>query len=348
MVNDNDLKKIEKIRRGLLLLSSGMLLATGYNAYHTSKEYDKLSLAQELGDDDSLIFSVFQEEKSGNNVLSITSFDAEHKLSDGDYEKLDQLLHNEVYPISKLNLAGLGDEVDFSKVDLSGISNICFQNMQNNFDYASFSDNTFVFLSFFDVSVNESLKDFFKSTDLEYSTVDVSNSDLDVISYLEEVGKAPNILDINVYGGFYGETLPVFSAREVNMDYYFDHYQLLDLDVSLSDQVEEANFSFSTLQDDSQDISLADISVDCNNSDLELSFVNDDEEKLSMELGSVSSIELPDESYVTFENIDCNDSSLFTSFDNLSGFSYSDTQGKEFTYIDRNSSNSKVKNLRYR
>ena len=102
------------------------------------------------------------------------------------------------------------------------------------------------FISFFNCSANESLKEFLKSIDLEYSTVDVSNEDFDIISYLEEVENIPNILDINVYGGFYGETLPKLSARKVNMHYYFDHHQLLDDDVC----------------------------IDSNNSDLELSYVN--------------------------------------------------------------------------
>lgn len=183
------------------------------------------------------------------------------------------------------------------------------------------------------------MKTFLKSNDLEYSTVDVSNEDFDVISCLEDVGKVPNILDISVYGGFYGETLPVISARKVNIHYYFDYPQLLDLDVSLSDKVEEANFSFGILHDELQDISFDDVSVVSNNSDLELSFVNEDEANLSMELSSISSFELPDGCYVTFENIDCTDNSLFTFFD---------TQGRELSYIDYNSSNPKVKSLRYR
>lgn len=166
------------------------------------------------------------------------------------------------------------------------------------------------FISFFYCSANESLKEFLKSIDLEHSTVDVSNEDFDIISYLEEVENTPNILDINVYGGFYGETLPELSARKVNMHYYFDHHQLLDVDVSLSDKVEEANFSFAILSDNSQDIFIDDVSIDSNNSDLELSFVNDDE-------------------------------------DNLSGFSYSDGKGKDLSYVNKNSSNPKVKSLNY-
>lgn len=348
MTTKNEIKYLKKINRGFLLFLTGIIFSSGYSSYHISKEIDKLSLAQELGDEDSLTFSVFQDEKSGNYFLSVISSNSNHKLSDGEYEKLNQLLHNEVYPISMLSLSGLGDEVDFSKVDLSGVSDVYFQGMQDNFDYTSFSEHTFDFFSFFNVSTNESLKEFLKSTDLEYSTIDVSNEDLDIISYLEEVGKTPNILDINVYGGFYGETLPVISAREVNMHYYFDYHQLLDIDVSLSDKVEEANFSFSTLTDDSQDIFLDNVSVDSNNSDLELSFVNVDQDNLSMDFSSISSLELPDGAYATFENIDCRDTSLFISLENLSGFSYSDGQGKEVSYIDKNSSNPKVKSLRYR
>lgn len=143
-------KKFGKISRGFLLFSTGMLLATGYNAYHTLKESDKFSLAQELGEEDTLTFSVFRENKSDNIVLSIISFnpDFDYKLSDEDYEKLDQLLHNEFYPISKLNLTDLGDEIDFSRVDLSGVSDICFQGVYDNFDYVPFSDNVFHFISF--------------------------------------------------------------------------------------------------------------------------------------------------------------------------------------------------------
>lgn len=349
MSSQNDIKYLKKISRGLLLFFTGMIFATGYNAYHTSKEYDKLSFAQELGDEDSLTFSVYREKNSNNTVLSIISFnsDSDYALSDGDYEKLNQLLHNEIYPVSKLNLTDLGDEIDFSKVDVSGISDICFQGVQNNFDYTPFSNHNLSFISFFNCSTNESLKEFLKSIDLEHSTVDVSNEDFDIISYLEEVENTPNILDINVYGGFYGETLPELSARKVNMHYYFDHHQLLDVDVSLSDKVEEANFSFAILSDNSQDIFIDDVSIDSNNSDLELSFVNDDEDNLSMEFSSISSASLPDGSYVTFENIDCSDSSLFTSFDNLSGFSYSDGKGKELSYVNKNSSNHKVKSLNY-
>lgn len=349
MTTKNEIKYLEKISRGLLLFSAGMFFTFGYNTYHMTKECDKLSFAQELGDEDSLTFSVFQDEKSGKLFLSVISSNSSYKLSDGEYEKLNQLLHNEVYPISILSLSGLGDEVDFSRVDLSGVSDVYFQGMQDNFDYTSFSEHTFDFLSFFNVSTNESLKEFLKSTDLEYSTIDVSNEDFDVISYLEEAGQTPNVLDINVYGGgFYGETLPELSARKVNMHYYFDHYQLLDIDVSLSDEVEDINFSFSTLHSDSEDISLADVSVDSNNSDLELSFVNEDQNNLSMSFSSVSSLALPDGAYATFENISCSDSSLFTSFDNLSGFSYLDGQGREISYIDKNSSNPKVRSLRYR
>ena len=345
---DKDLKKYEKIGSGFLLFLAGMSLAQCYDAYHTLKEYDKLSLAQELGEDDSLTFSVFRDEKSDNYFLSVISSNSEYKLNDEDYEKLNQILSNEVHPISMLSLSGLGDEVDFSKVDLSAISDVYFQAMQDDFVYTAFFEHTFDFLCFSNVSINDSLKEFLKSTNLEYSTIEVSNEDLEVISYLEEVGKTPNILNINVYGGFYGDALPEFSAREVNMHYYFKYHQLLDIDVSLSDKVEEANFSFSNLSENSQDISFDDVSVDSNNSDLELSFVNVDRDNLSMELCSISSLELPDGSYATFENIDCTDNSLFTSLENLSGFSYSDGQGKEVSYIDKNSSNPAVKCLRYR
>ena len=60
---DKGLKKYEKIGSGFLLFLAGMSLAQCYDAYHTLKEYDKLSLAQELGEDDSLTFSVFRDEK---------------------------------------------------------------------------------------------------------------------------------------------------------------------------------------------------------------------------------------------------------------------------------------------
>lgn len=349
MTTKNEIRYLKKIGRGFLLLYTGMFLGLGYNAYHTSKEYDKLSLAQELGDHDSLTFSVFRDEKSANYFLSVISSNSNYKLNNEDYEKLNQLLHNEVYPISMLSLSGIGDEVNFSKVDLSGISDVYFQGMQENFDYTSFSDCTFHFLSFFNVATNESLKEFLKSIDLEHSTIDVSNEDLDIISCLEEVGSTPNILDINVYGGmFYGENLPELSAREVNMYYYCDYHQLLDIDVLLSDKVEEVNFSFSTLRGDSEDISFADIRVASSNADLELSFVNSEDDNLSMNLSSISLLELPDGAYATFENIDCSDTSLFLSLENLSGFSYSDGQGKEVSYIDKNSSNPAVKRLRYR
>ena len=98
MSNQNDMKYLKKICRGLLLCSTGIVLATTYNAYHTSKEYDKLSLAQELGDEDSLTFS-FYLDASDNPVLSILSSDSNYILSDDDYEKFNQLLHNEIYPI---------------------------------------------------------------------------------------------------------------------------------------------------------------------------------------------------------------------------------------------------------
>lgn len=346
MSNQNDMKYLKKICRGLLLCSTGIVLATTYNAYHTIKESNKLSLAQELGDEGSLTFS-FYLDASDNPVLSILSSDSNYILSDDDYEKFNQLLHNEIYPISKLDLTGLGGEVDFSKVDLSGITDVSFQNVQDNFDYSPFSNYNFDSISFFYSPMNDSLQTFLKSTELDYSTVSVSNGDFDIIAYLEEAGKVPNKLDIRIYGGFYEETLPEVSARKVNMHYYFDHHQLLDVDVSLSDKVEEANFSFAILSDNSQDIFIDDVSIDSNNSDLELSFVNDDEDRLTMEFSSISSASLPDGSYVTFENIDCSDSSLFTSFDNLSGFSYSDGKGKELSYVNKNSSNPKVKSLNY-
>ena len=98
MSNQNDMKYLKKICRGLLLCSTGIVLATTYNAYHTIKESNKLSLAQELGDEGSLTFS-FYLDASDNPVLSILSSDSNYILNDELENMFDR----------KINLKNEGD-----------------------------------------------------------------------------------------------------------------------------------------------------------------------------------------------------------------------------------------------
>ena len=66
MSNQNDMKYLKKICRGLLLCSTGIVLTTTYNAYHTSKEYDLLHQVYFFRYSNSSqnilpIFQIFQE-----------------------------------------------------------------------------------------------------------------------------------------------------------------------------------------------------------------------------------------------------------------------------------------------
>ena len=83
------------------------------------------------------------------------------------------------------------------------------------------------------------------------------------------------------------------------------------------------------------------------NPKLEINITKDDS-SCNLDIGTDTLFQVPDFSIVTLDNVTCSDSSAFSSLDNVSGLLCSDGEGSEIFYVDKESTNSKVKYLHRR
>lgn len=302
-------------------------------------------LIDELSDEDGLSFSI------ENDRLCILKKDSDIKyvLSDGSYDVLNRLLNNQYAGIDSLRLVGLGEEIDFSRLDLSGISEIEFSSMKDNFDYLGVLNDGYSNISFSDVSFNDSLGEFLDYQNLYYSDIFVSDDGSDIVSYLSDEEKRFGTFSTNFYDGNnnLSSFIPSLCTKRVNLNYYYSSDESpIDISVLLNDRVDEVNLDFSSIVDE-QDFTLGTVEITGDNPELEIN-ISEDDSYCNLDIGTDTMFQVPDFSIVTLDNVTCSDSSAFSSLDNVSGLLYSDGEGSEIFYVDKESTNSKVKYLHRR
>lgn len=342
-------KKLNKILRGIKFAFWTFLIANFALGYYEDQENRPTALIEELSNEDSLSFSVINNQFGSRKTLLISSNDSTRQLTEEEHDLLNRLINNENISIDELNLVGLSNQIDFSKLDLSSIENVTFTRVADDFDYSIFSDLGLRNLSFSNVNFTDSLKAFLDSSTLDFCDVHLSSDGSEIASYLADTEKSLGEISLSTFDEDFDfqNILSMLPAQRIDLDYYYDNtHQPVDIHFDFSDSVREVDLEFHSIID-TQDISLGDVYMSSNNADFEVYFV-DDEEEMTVDINSNTSFSLPDQAYVSFENITCNNPEAFTSLSNVDGIDYSDGEGKEFSYIDRESTNSKVKSLKYR
>ena len=325
---------------GSLLIS----IDNAFSIYDVVKN-NPTKLIDELSDEDGLSFSI----KNDSLCILKKDSDIKHVLSEDSYDVLNQLLNNQYTEIESLRLVRLGEEIDFSRLDLSDISEIEFSSMKDNFDYLGVLNNGYSNISFFDVSFNESLGEFLDHQNLYCSDIFVSDDGSDIVSYLSDEEKKFSSFSTNFYDGNnnLSSFIPSLCAREINLNYYYSNAASpLDISVLLNDRVDEVNLEFLSIVD-VQDFTLGTVEITGDNPKLEINITKDDS-SCNLDIGTDTLFQVPDFSIVTLDNVTCSDSSAFSSLDNVSGLLYSDGEGSEIFYADKESTNSKVKYLHRR
>lgn len=270
-------------------------------------------------------------------------------MTEEEYDLLNRLINNEDISIDELNLVGLSRQIDFSKLDLSSIENVNFTRVSDDFDYSTFSNLGLRNLSFSNINFTDSLKSFLDSATLGFCDVHLSSDGHEIASYLADTEKSLAEISLSTFDEDFDfqNILSTLPTQRVELDYYYDsNHQPVDIHLDFSNSVREVNLEFHSIVE-TQNISLGDVYISSNNADFEVYFVDDDEE-MTVDINSDTRFSLPDQAYVSFENITCSNPGVFVSLSTVDGLDYSDGAGKEFYYIDKNSTNSKVKSLRYR
>ena len=338
-------KHILNFMAGFCLASSLMLFIESACSVHDAVKNNPTKLIDELSDEDGLSFFV---ENDSLHIFKEDS-DIKHALSDGSYDVLNRLLNNQYAEIESLRLVGLGEEIDFSRLDLSGISEIEFSSMKDNFDYLGVLNDGYSNISFSDVSFNGSLGEFLDYQNLYYSDIFVSDDGSDIVSYLSDEEKRFGTFSTNFYDGNnnLSSFIPSLCTKRVNLNYYYSSDESpIDISVLLNDRVDEVNLDFSSIVDE-QDFTLGTVEITGDNPELEIN-ISEDDSYCNLDIGTDTMFQVPDFSIVTFDNVTCSDSSAFSSLDNVSGLLYSDGEGSEIFYVDKESTNSKVKYLHRR
>ena len=338
-------KHILNFMAGFCLASSLMLFIESACSIHDAVKNNPTKLIDELSDEDGLSFFV---ENDSLHIFKEDS-DIKHALSDGSYDVLNRLLNNQYAEIESLRLVGLGEEIDFSRLDLSGISEIEFSSMKDNFDYLGVLNDGYSNISFSDVSFNGSLGEFLDYQNLYYSDIFVSDDGSDIVSYLSDEEKRFGTFSTNFYDGNnnLSSFIPSLCTKRVNLNYYYSSDESpIDISVLLNGRVDEVNLDFSSIVDE-QDFTLGTVEITGDNPELEIN-ISEDDSYCNLDIGTDTMFQVPDFSIVTFDNVTCSDSSAFSSLDNVSGLLYSDGEGSEIFYVDKESTNSKVKYLHRR
>ena len=338
-------KHILNFMAGFCLASSLMLFIESACSIHDAVKNNPTKLIDELSDEDGLSFFV---ENDSLHIFKEDS-DIKHALSDGSYDVLNRLLNNQYVKIESLRLVGLGEEIDFSKLDLSSISEIEFSSMKDNFDYLGVLNDGYSNISFSDVSFNDSLGEFLDYQNLYYSDIFVSDDGSDIVSYLSDEEKRFASFSTNFYDGnnSLSSFIPSLYTKKVNLDYcYSSDAAPLDISVLLNDRVNEVNLEFSSIVDE-QDFTLGTVEITGDNPELEIN-ISEDDSYCNLDIGTDTLFQVPDFSIVTLDNVTCSDNSAFSSLDNVSGLLCSDGEGSEIFYVDKESTNSKVKYLHRR
>ena len=342
-------KKSNIISKGLTIIIWAILIGNAALKDYESMKNRPTELIEELSNEDSLSFSVINDSFGNNKALLISSNDSTRQLTEEEYNLLNRLINNEDISIDELNLVGLSRQIDFSKLDLSSIENVNFTRVSDDFDYSTFSNLGLRNLSFSNINFTDSLKSFLDSATLDFCDVHLSSDGSEIASYLADTEKSLGEISLSTFDEDFDfqNILSPLPAQRIDLDYYYDNNrQPVDIHFDFFDSVREVDLEFHSIID-TQDISLGDVYMSSNNADFEVYFV-DDEEEMTVDINSNTSFSLPDQAYVSFENITCSNPEAFTSLSNVDGIDYSDGEGKEFSYIDKNSTNSKVKSLRYR
>lgn len=338
-------KHILNFMAGFCLASVLMSSIEAACSTYDAAKNNPTKLIDELSDEDGLSFSI------ENDRLCILKKDSDIKyvFSDGSYDVLNRLLNNQYAGIDSLRLVGLGEEIDFSRLDLSGILEIEFSSMKDNFDYLGVLNDGYSNISFSDVSFNDSLGEFLDYQNLYYSDIFVSDDGTDIVSYLSDEEKRFGTFSTNFYDGNnnLSSFIPSLCTKRVNLNYYYSSDESpIDISVLLNERVDEVNLDFSSIVDE-QDFTLGTVEITGDNPKLEINITKDDS-SCNLDIGTDTLFQVPDFSIVTLDNVTCSDSSAFSSLDNVSGLLYSDGEGSEIFYADKESTNSKVKYLHRR
>ena len=338
-------KHILNFMAGFCLASVLMSSIEAACSIHDAVKNNPTKLIDELSDEDGLSFFI---ENDSLHIFKEDS-DIKHALSDGSYDVLNRLLNNQYVEIESLRLVGLGEEIDFSKLDLSSISEIEFYSMKDNFDYLGVLNEGYSNISFSDVSFNDSLGEFLDYQNLYYSDIFVSDDGSDIVSYLSDEEKRFGTFSTNFYDGNnnLSSFIPSLCTKRVNLNYYYSSDESpIDISVLLNERVDEVNLDFSSIVDE-QDFTLGTVEITGDNPELEIN-ISEDDSYCNLDIGTDTMFQVPDFSIVTLDNVTCSDSSAFSSLDNVSGLLYSDGEGSEIFYVDKESTNSKVKYLHRR
>lgn len=304
------------------------------------------ALIGEITDEDNVSFSVVSDNGGTEKTLLISASQngSGSRLSDGELETLNRLINTDDMDIRRLDLSQIGDQIDFSKLDLSSIDTIQFFSLKESFDYSGFLNTYFTDIEFVSTPLTDSLKKYLDQAVLDYADLEISCLDRDIAMYLAENHKPIRAISSGIYewNSDFITVLPEISAKEVNLVFpYVRDDKAVQLQLGLNDRVDTLNLKFRSMID-TQNLKLGSIGVESSNDNIEINIIADDTE-CSVDIGDKTEFHFPDQAYVTFENVTCSSVEAFNSLDNVSGLDYSDGQGKEISFVDKNSSNRKVK-----
>jgi len=250
--------------------------------------------------------------------IRIENISDDLELSDTFYADFNTILSDSASYSLELN--SLGDDIDFSKLDLTNIRSLSFTSCYDNFDYDAFSNYTYDNLSFYNISF-ESIEKIVKnsttcSTFMDYANYNHLDDGYQLIEFLVEndisVGKLDVVGDDNNSHNIY-ELLSQVNGEEIN--FYEQEItpnlekSKLDLNLRLNDRIQSITFSLSTKE-------LGDIYLSSSNPDLFFYFID-------VNLTENTNFYLPDQIYFNlFGNY--TDLSAFRNLNNVTYFSYFD------------------------
>ena len=299
-------KKSNIISKGLTIIILAILIGNAALKDYESMKNRPTTLIEELSNEDSLSFSVINDSFGNNKALLISSNDSTRQLTEEEYDLLNRLINNEDISIDELNLVGLSRQIDFSKLDLSSIENVNFTRVADDFDYSTFSNLGLRNLSFSNINFTDSLKSFLDSATLDFCDVHLSSDGHEIASYLADTEKSLAEISLSTFDEDFDfqNILSTLPTQRVELDYYYDsNHQPVDIHLDFSNSVREVNLEFHSIVE-TQNISLGDVYISSNNADFEVYFVDDDEE-MTVDINSDTRFSLPDQAYVSFENITC-------------------------------------------
>lgn len=266
------------------------------------------------------------------NTISISGKDiTEDDITDGFYSNFNLLLSQDCE--YKLELSSLGNEIDFSKLDLTNVKELSLDNCSDKFNYDIFANQQYSSLKFFDISAKNTIKIVKNSTTSE---TDISyNND----SYQDRLQFLKFLVDNDICMNSFFQ---LGNCNEINSEIYRllgklntkrvasyewqsrNFVPKIDFDFVLNDKIEYFNIDFAGQTE------LGNINIVSNNPNLSIKLFD-------VYLTENTNFSIPDDIKIEFYGT-YTDINAFNGLNNVSYLYYHDNDQNSYVYWDNGES----------